>query len=201
LAPRLYEPPADVPVVAAAPEIRELALPKPHPWIRYFARSFDFALAVVAFLVAAKLVDLPIERPAAYFISILVYAIYFAFESVLIWKIGTTPGKALFHMSVESAGGGTPSFGQSWRRSLGVYVRGVACGIPLIMPVAQLFSYVQLVRYGQTSWDRDFHCRVLHGEISTGRAVVIVFCFFVLAAILSVVFLGTAASVPPAGDV
>ena len=82
-----------------------------------------------------------------------------------------------------------------------MFVRGVAFGIPLIMPVAQLFSYLQLVREGQTSWDRDFRCQVKHGKISTSRAVLIVFSFFALAAILAVVFFGGAAGSVQSGDV
>jgi hypothetical protein len=201
LAPVTIEPQAEVPAAAPSPVVQVVARPRPHPWIRYFARSFDFALAVVTFLVATKLSNVPLERPAAYFMGMLVYGVYFAIESVLIWRIGTTPGKALFHVSVESAIGGAPSFQQSWRRSLGVYVRGVAFGIPLIMPVAQLFSYFQLIRDGQTSWDRDFHCRVTHGTISTVRAVVIVFCFLVLVAILGAVLLGDGSAAALAGDV
>jgi len=179
---------------APALVIEAPARPRPHPWIRYFARSFDFALAVAVFLLGARLADVPLERPAAYFLGMLVYGVYFAIEAVMISKLGTTPGKALFHVSVESAGGGTPSFHQSWRRSLGVYVRGVAFGIPLVMPLAQLFSYFQLVREGQTSWDRDFQCRVKHGEITAGRAVVIICSFFVLALILSLLFFGDASA-------
>jgi len=155
---------------------------------------------VTLFLLVTKLANVPVEPPAAYFLSVLVYAVYFGIESLLIWRLGTTPGKALFRVSVESSLGGMPDFHQSWRRSLGVFVRGVAFGIPLIMPVAQLFSYVQLVRDGQTSWDRDFRCQVKHGEISTTRAVLIVFLFFALGAVLAAVFL-TGQSGGEIGDV
>jgi hypothetical protein len=174
--------------------------PRPHPWIRYFARSFDFALAVVVFLLGAKLARTEIAKPAAYFIGIVIYGVYFAIESVLLWKLGTTAGKSLFHVSVESVYGGPLSFHQSWRRSLGVFVRGVAFGIPLIMPIAQLFSYIQLIREGQTSWDRDFGCKVNHGDISVARAITIVLAFLAVAIAFTILFFGDA-GVPASGDV
>jgi hypothetical protein len=174
--------------------------PRPHPWIRYFARSFDFALAVVVFLAGVRLTNVEIGKPEAYFIGIVVYGVYFAVESVLLWKLGTTAGKSLFHVSVGSAYGGPLSFHQSWRRSLGVFVRGVAFGIPLIMPVAQLFSYIQLIRNGQTSWDRDFGCEVRHGDISVARSITIVLAFLVVAIAFTVLFFGEA-GIPASGDV
>jgi hypothetical protein len=129
-----------------------------------------------------------------------IYGVYFAIESVLLWKLGTTAGKSLFHVSVESVYGGPLSFHQSWRRSLGVFVRGVAFGIPLIMPIAQLFSYIQLIRDGQTSWDRDFGCKVNHGDISVARAITIVLAFLVVAIAFTILFFGDA-GVPASGDV
>ena len=68
------------------------------------------------------------------------------------------------------------------------------------MPIAQLFSYIQLIRDGQTSWDRDFGCKVNHGDISVARAITIVLAFLVVAIAFTILFFGDS-GVPTSGDV
>lgn len=192
--------PGDAVVETSSPASPPAPKPEVHPWLRYFARTFDLTLAVVIFLAAVRLGQVQIGRPAIYFAGVMVYAVYFAIESVMIWRTGTTPGKFLFRITVESRSG-ERGYDKCWRRSLGVFVRGVAMGIPFVMLAAQMLSYMQLMRDGQTSWDRDFGFEVKHGLVGPGRVVIIVLLFVVLTVILAE-FIMRGMPVPgPSGDV
>jgi hypothetical protein len=179
-----------------------LDLPRPHPWLRYFARAFDMSLAAV-FLLPVAGGWAGEDLWSSYLVALVIYSVVFALEGFLISSFGTTPGKALFHIRVESSAGGRPTLPQAVRRSALVFLRGLALGIPFLSLIAQILSYVQLTRDHITGWDRACATEVRHGEITVGRAAVILIAYFTLIAVLTgvLVYTSGAGSVGPSADV
>jgi uncharacterized RDD family membrane protein YckC len=170
--------------VAAAPASR------PHPWLRYWARSLDLFLLLLA-LAAAGLV-----RPDSLIQNLLALYLFVPIETALLAAVGTTPGKWLFRISVHAESGGRPTLLAALRRTFGVLVRGMGLLIPVVSLLAQVIAYMSLMDRGTTAWDRESGCRVLHGAIGPLRMLVIFFVFLTLL-VLAVVFMYPA---PPGID-
>jgi uncharacterized RDD family membrane protein YckC len=74
-------------------------------------------------------------------------------ESVLISKLGTTPGKWLFNIRVSTEAGDLPTLLQSLNRSINVWLRGLALNVVLLSVFAMIIAYSKLLKHGQTTWD------------------------------------------------
>lgn len=75
---------------------------------------------------------------------------------------GRTPGKALLGIRVQStANDGVITWNQAWKRSLLVWVKGLAIGIPLVWLVTSSVAMRRVIRTGLASWDEASHTRVV----------------------------------------
>ena len=169
------EEPVQVAVAAGPPAYTAAVAPpeaRPHPWLRYWARSIDLCLLLVA-LAAVGLV-----RPASFIQNLLALYLFVPVEIILLSAFGTTPGKWLFRISIEADGGGRPGLVAALRRTIGVLVLGMGFLIPIVSLLAQVMAYMRLMETRTTAWDRQSGCRVLHGAISPARVVLILVVLF-----------------------
>jgi hypothetical protein len=173
----------DLPAVAVAAPVTmaaRTAAAGAHPWLRYWARSFDVFGLLTLLTVAGVL------KPDSYFQSVIALYLAVPIEAALVAVAGTTPGKWLFRISIEDDTGGRPQFARSMRRTFGVLVYGMALLIPVASLFAQVIAFVRLTESGATRWDEQAGTHVRHGEISPLRAALIFAVFFALLAVLAV---------------
>ena len=147
------------------------------PWVRYWARMFDFFL--FAFLGGATLgVVYPpiIEIPEILFSILLLFAYAFV-EPAMLAGWGTTPGKALLKIRLRNSDGSKLSYTDALSRSFDVFFKGVGIGIPIVQLITLIFAYNRLTKKGITSWDEGGNFKVSHQAIEAWRSIVAVFIF------------------------
>jgi uncharacterized RDD family membrane protein YckC len=165
------------PLPTAVPPV---AKPATHPWLRYWARSFDlFALLMTLTLTG-------MVRPDSFVQNLLALYLFVPFETALLTIAGTTPGKWLFRIFIEDEEGRRPSPVAAVRRTVGVLVYGLGLLIPVVSLLTQVIGYMQLSDTGTTRWDRTAGTRVRHDPITPMRAALIMIVFFTLVAVLAV---------------
>jgi uncharacterized RDD family membrane protein YckC len=187
--------------VAQAAEARRLArvaMDTPQPWLRFWARMVDYVwfatalqLTFGSLLPDEKLVfsggnEAQIIAIAFGCVTLMLFA---PLEAWCISRYGTTPGKALLRIQVRRQDGGLPSFHQTMRRSLLVYIKGVALGLTLPALFTMSYCRMRLLQTGATSWDHNCQTRVEHGEPEVWRFLVLVALIFLIVAAAAVTML------------
>jgi hypothetical protein len=151
---------------------------EPRPWARLGARLFDYALwGLVLALPLSELrasgalgATLSYWLPHPLVAPIIITATWIPLEALLIAALGTTPGKWLFgvylQFSISDAYARRDARAQVRRglaRALRVWWKGMACGVPLVAPVAIALAYEKLAHDQETDWDFAEDCLVTHG--------------------------------------
>jgi uncharacterized RDD family membrane protein YckC len=137
---------------------------EPHPWVRFWARGLDNTLLLlVAVFAFSSLGPYDLMLYAVLFVGAL-----FAYPFQL-WVFGTTIGKAILGISVETPTGERPSYAQASARELGVYVKGYALGLPIVSFVMHLLAYKGLSNDGTSSWDKANGLVVRHKPAGGAR--------------------------------
>lgn len=158
--------------ISAAKE--DLLSPHIHPWRRYFARMVDLVIiGNIASVIFAVLLNIFIsqysdlisnfsaEEKTIYYLLLLSF-IYVPIEALFLSISGTTLGKFIFGISVLSKNRIKIGFANALERTLSVWIKGLALGIPGISFFTILYSYSKLKDNGITSWDKDNNTVVLH---------------------------------------
>lgn len=148
----------------------------PRPWIRFWARSVDYAACSV-------LVYFPIGFAHVYgtisnntflwlinpFISSILLVFAWALvEPIVMAVFGTTIGKGLLkikliHQSNENIS--NTGLGILYQRSIAVWTKGIGIGLPFVWWITALVGYRNLKSHGETSWDRNGGFTVSHGHV------------------------------------
>jgi len=144
-----------------------------HPWRRYFARTIDvvifanlmfFVLILVYIFFPSMLLcknNLTNEEQTFYYLILLSF-FYVPSEALLLYMTGSTPGKFIFGISVVSKDGNKIGFVTAIERTMSVWIKGFAFGIPGISLFTMLYSYDKLKNSGITNWDKSNNTKVLH---------------------------------------
>lgn len=75
-------------------------------------------------------------------------------EAILLHQFGTTPGKRLMGISVTSLmGEGAPALHRSFSRSLGAFIMGMGCFIPLLSIITMAIAARMSLKGTLTLWD------------------------------------------------
>ncbi len=137
------------------------------PWTRFWARCLDLfffqtlcLLVFVGLREAGWLKNTPMKRFGEIFPVFL--PLWHLIEAYLISQWGTTAGKALLGIHITDAEGKLLSYRASLRRSLGVYVLGMGCYLPVIMLVAMMFGFHGLWKKRRNFWDVTAESYVQH---------------------------------------
>lgn len=182
----------------AARRLARVALDTPQPWLRFWARMVDYVwFAMLLQLTLGSL--LPDEKFAlnggseAQIVTIAIGCVtlmlFAPLEAWCLSRYGTTPGKALLRIQVRRQDGSLPSFHQAMRRSLLVYIKGVALGLNPIALFTMSYCRMRLLQTGATSWDHDCGTRVEHGEPEVWRYLILAALIFLMVAAMVVVVL------------
>jgi uncharacterized RDD family membrane protein YckC len=184
----------------AAVLVAETALDPARPFVRFWARMFDYTLvSVVVFQLSAPVFTPPqpgesvtqtlerylseMGRPEA---IILARTLFFAMlgwqalEAVLVHLFGTTPGKALLGIRIVDAEGDRVPLARSLGRAFAVYVLGAGFyQFPFIL-IGMVFSFFRLTATGISLWDQHLRTRVEHAPLGPVRIMLAIGAFFVL---------------------
>lgn len=162
-----------------------LVASEPRPWVRFWARTFDTYL--IGVLMGLVLVlfdgDLPEGKLFDQAYGYVAMLAWIPMEAALLAFFGTTPGKWLLKVRVRRSTDEYPPFSAALSRSLKVWFRGQAMGIPLIGFFAQIFAYSSLTENGTSSWDKDEGLVVMHERIGVIRILAGSLVFFGLIAL------------------
>ncbi|MEW6642503.1 MAG: RDD family protein [Pseudomonadota bacterium] len=156
-----------------------------HPWRRFFARGLDASFATLPFAIVAIVVLVlgvaifsalsPLLLALLPFPLLLLVAVFFLLiEAFCLSRFGTTPGKALYGISVRTKEGKRLSFKLAFWRAFAVFVRGQALWLPFVSLITGIVAYITLKRDGQTTWDRDGEIVVRHRPFTVLRIVLLV---------------------------
>lgn len=144
------------------------------PWLRLFARLFDYCFFYLVVIISLSCTPFFIED----FFEIGVIALLFLmpclwipFEAVLIKTFGTTPGKKLFGIKIKNENDANLSLKKSFKRSLMVWMRGVGFGIPILNTICFFIFRRDLKKMGNASWDQKLNIRVYTSKRKRTRAL------------------------------
>lgn len=108
-----------------------------YPWRRFLAREIDLILCGVLWGALSLLLLRwypPVTQPALLFYNLfhgyVIWALVFLLEPLLLHRFGTTPGKAVFGISVHDGEGNRLSWKAALRRTWTVFSRGCGWGLP-----------------------------------------------------------------------
>ncbi len=191
---------APLPAVEAFMPSLERTELQSRPFLRFWARMFDYMVVSVIVFQASDL-SIPQQIPGEDFAElftrylaemqkpealVLARTLFFALigwhliEAVLIHLFATTPGKALFGLRVTTAAGGKVPMLPSLGRSFFVYVMGVGFyQFPFIV-IGMVFSFFRMTSTGKCLWDQQLKLQVENPPLSVVRIVLAICAFFAL---------------------
>ncbi len=154
------------------------------PWRRWLARGVDYAVA--AFMLGFALAFIAPETSIFdnnLMATLVVCAFWVIAEAFVQAWFGSTPGKALFAISVKQRDGRSLRVHQALARSLRVWVFGVGVGLPLISLFTMAHAHGRLRRQGATSWDEKGNLVVSYDSLGPVRIAVIVLAVLAIIAL------------------
>jgi uncharacterized RDD family membrane protein YckC len=153
------------------------------PWVRLWARIVDWMIWREILWPSMKVSGLLPDTESWTRESWLLLGLGFSCVALLLWvpvealllsTWGKTPGKWLLRVDLTGEDGEALSSEQALRRSMHVFVRGMACGLVLLEWVARLLAGFELRRTGKTRWDSaGGHC-ITHYRVGWTRTLVAV---------------------------
>jgi uncharacterized RDD family membrane protein YckC len=158
--------------------------PQVRPWIRYWARSSDFFLfSLISGFILGVVAPHVLEMNQVVF-GIALLFVYNLVEPAFLSIWGYTPSKALFLIRIRNENGGKLTYRQALIRTLKIWARGEALGIPLVSIFTHLSSYSRLMERKITTWDAEEKLVVAHQEIAWWRWLILLglgalFCWLV----------------------
>ncbi len=158
------------------------------PWVRYWARSFDFLLYAMVFGGIAIAIWPGIEEMNDTLLGIIALLFYNLVEPAMLAVVGTTPFKALLRVRVRNNDGTKPSYIRGLRRTVSVWIRGQGLGIPFVALITGITSYSRLSNNGITSWDQEGGFTVTHQTVAWWRWLILIGLF---AGFISLMVLGS----------
>lgn len=174
----MHEPPPPVPATSAAATVapafaaaqrpqraQATAAARPavsvqRPWARLGARVADVLLfqMVIFFLLPAEWFPAA-ERTLAFqlFMAGLTIVTLLAWTPIEAWCLsrwGMTPGKWIYRVRVVHPDGRFLTFGEAFARSVQVFAKGMAIGLPGVQMITMALAMKELNETGSTAWDR-----------------------------------------------
>jgi uncharacterized RDD family membrane protein YckC len=156
--------------VAIQPTSKDLGLlsrPLARPWPRYWARLFDLtwlsiALGLIVYWIIPDIFGEHAVVDPSYdkFLSLALFPVVLLLGALVQFIFGNTPGKLMAGIRVETTRSGRLSLGQSIKRSLSVWVKGLGLGLPIVVLFAMIACYMTVKAGRLTSWDAKNDTRV-----------------------------------------
>jgi RDD family/GYF domain 2 len=156
-----------------------------HPWRRHFARMIDiYFFSVLSVFLLALFPKMEIGNVIGAFVldTLISLTLYIVLEAICLNVFGATLGKFLYGIQVTTKKGERLRFLTAMERSFLVWMRGLGLGIPPLNFITEIVAYNNLLKNGQTSWDRDLRCNVTHRDPSMLRWIIIGLIWLVISA-------------------
>jgi len=155
-----------------------------HPWRRLIGREIDYALfmLIIRFLLVVVLRIRPFGQVMAYTLAFATPYILIPFESFCLSKWGTTPGKCLMGLRVESENGGLLTYSEALDREWAVLRDGLGYCIPIWEIWRRYRSYRE---YEEGSTDWDWRSEYIYAPIKNQRKVTVA-CMIVVFVLLTI---------------
>lgn len=165
-------------------------VPQVRPWVRHFARNFDYTVFLLIFAQILWIIYPPMVDK--YFIIPLTLStfLWVFIESSMLSSWGTTPGKWLLSTKVRDSAGQKLTFSTALKRSFSVWWRGVAIGLPLVSLLTELRAYKNLKEKGVTTWDIEGGFLISYEEFG-GLRLLVMILFFIGLPVLMIWMEGT----------
>lgn len=145
---------------------------------RFWARWLDLSLYAgiwwLGMWAARQNIEAVLLNP---WIMFLQYVPWFALESLLIHKFGTTPGKWLLGLRVVNKDHSLLDLAASIRRSLRVLFTGIGFGWSILALFCQALSLFTARRLGSTLWDHTGGHQVTAEPLNPFRLITLVLLF------------------------
>ena len=152
----------------AEPVSNALLLSPASPWRRFFARHVDILLLYFPITIGGSIILRQHFLSFSDWIQKQILWDYVSFpaslfvEAIIFGVSGTTVGKALLGVRVETIRGERPSFYAYARRLVGVFWHGLAAGLPLLHLFAMWNQYGRLKRWQPADYDQGMFSVVAH---------------------------------------
>ena len=150
------------------------------PWVRWWARLLDYLIFAFFCAPIAHYFTPAIMEAEEFILSMLVVFGWIFVESFLLSTCGTTPGKWLMKISLNSKDNGNLSFQNALKRSLYVWSAGMGIGYPILALVTLIMGYRTLKTHGIARWDEAVGIRVTHEKIGLFRIALISVLIYLL---------------------
>lgn len=181
--PKLTQSPRHAP-----PEDRSPWQRRDAPWRRYFARFFDFSIAVLTIAIGMGLLipELLYSELANTWIHIGTVLIGFPIiDAFFLSRWNTSPGKWLLAVRTVKGDGKKFSFLQALGRAFDLVMRGTWFGIPVLTMIPLAAAYRRASRGDRQPWDENLET---HTEVKLIGLRFLLYLLFV--AVLSLGFFG-----------
>lgn len=174
-----------------------------YPWRRFLARWVDLILIMLGWTLLMALVlgamlpsyseSVAFQKSIQFFGHPLIAyplmaALYILSEAGILSILGNTPGKKLYRIRLDYAGGIKPGFRVALRRTFMVWTVGMGFLAPVVNLYAFYMGHKRLSRTGVTLWDAEGDFQVSHQSWGFLYTVWVV----VVSALLYLVMLGIA---------
>lgn len=130
-----------------------------NPWRRFFARTFDIFMYSVlwsAFIALVFNVNLTARSNVGnIFDTFIAISMMLFFEPFLLHFVGTTPGKLIFGLRIETPDGRRLSYIEGFERTWGVIGKGIGYNIPIYNLIRLWKSYSLCSNYEMLPWDES----------------------------------------------
>lgn len=155
-----------------------------HPWRRLIGREIDYALfmLMIRFLLIIVLRVRPFGQIISYILAFATPYILVPFEAFCLSKWGTTLGKWLMGLRVESENGGLLTFNEALEREWAVLRDGLGYCIPILEIWRRYKSYRE---YEEGSTDWDWRSEYIYSPIKK-QCKLIMACLSVVIALLTI---------------
>ncbi|AMP37388.1 RDD family protein [Ralstonia solanacearum] len=164
------------------------------PWRRFFARIFDvwwelltvsFAISWVLSTSSSSFVAWTQDPVSSQLFTIACLPVAMLLDALVYRVFGNTPGKALLKVKVRSVRGETLTFGAYVRRNFGLWVKGLALGIPFVNLFTMAAQRSRIKRHEPASYDEGTDYRVLSRPIGAASYITFAVLFFGLLLVMS----------------
>lgn len=176
----LFFPSFEEPEAASA--VQPPPLPnRPRPFLRFWARWFDFHLYGVLVFGTMHLLGTDLRAAVNSPMFLVTWLLpWLVLEAIALHLWMTTPGKWLLAVEVRKLGGDRLSVGEALLRTFRVYVLGMGMMLWIFPLIGQAFGLWYTLRHGEAAWDRLAGNETRIGIQTGPKIVAFILLFFAL---------------------
>jgi uncharacterized RDD family membrane protein YckC len=154
------------------------------PWSRFWARFLDIniwgipAAIFLYMLIPQEVWNVLQLESAGYLFYLALTPFIIIFDAICISIFRQSPGKAILGIRLTKQDGAGLTFFDVVKRDFSLFLRGFGLGIPVLVLITLIWSFVRVKGGHQTSWDRKCRTAVIREGACFERTAIIAFLFF-----------------------